>query len=519
MSALEGTSIIGFRRAEKHGARFTAVNPATNEPLKTEFVAATLDDLGAAARLASDAAPALRDASGAWKATLLRAIAVRLEEAAETIVPAACEETALPMPRIQSELGRTCAQLRLFAALVEEGSWVGARIDHADPMRMPAARPDVRSMLRPLGPVAVFGASNFPLAFSVAGGDTASALAAGCPVIAKAHPAHPGTSELAGIAIQSACRDTGAPDGTFSLLFDQGFAVGVALVQHPSIKAVGFTGSRRGGTALVEAAARRADPIPVYAEMGSVNPVVILPGAMRARGAAIAAGLQGSVTLGVGQFCTNPGLVFIERSAESDAFLDDLEARMDGCAAGVMLTGPIGAAYRDGAALLRTTAGVSTRSARGAEAGVAALFVTDARTLIREPRVRAELFGPSTVVVQCAGRRELLDAIATLEGQLTATVHADAGELDHELLALLESKAGRLVVNGFPTGVEVSHAMVHGGPWPATSDGRSTSVGTRAIERFTRPVCYQDVPDDLLPPELRESNPLAIHRLVDGEWK
>jgi NADP-dependent aldehyde dehydrogenase len=384
----------------------------------------------------------------------------------------------------------------MFAAVVEEGSWVDARIDHG--------KVDVRSMLRPRGAVAVFGASNFPLAFSVPGGDTASALAAGCPVIVKAHPAHPETSKLTGRAISDV-----VPRGVFALA--EGFEEGIALVKHPLIKAVAFTGSRRGGRALMDLAAARPEPIPVYAEMGSINPVFILPRAMRERGREIAEKLQVSVTLGVGQFCTNPGLVITTAANE---FVEDLGTRMAATPRAPMLTPAIADAYRAGVARF----GSLVERRAFVEEG-AALFTTDASTFLKHEELREENFGPSTIVVECDRREHLLEIARALEGQLTATVHAAEGELDEyrDLLAILESKAGRIVFNGYPTGVEVVPSMVHGGPYPATSDGRSTSVGTRAIERFTRPVAWQNAPDDMLPDELKESNPLGIRRMVDGK--
>ena len=458
-----------------------------------------MSDLERAAQAAAAAATSFRNSSGHDRGALLRQIASNLESIGGEVVQRAHEETALPLPRLNGELARTCNQLRMFAALVEEGSWVDARIDHR--------QSDIRSMLRALGPVAVFGASNFPLAFSVAGGDTAAALAAGCPVIVKAHPAHPRTSELAASAIRDA-----APEGVFDIVSD--LETGIALVQHPVIRAVGFTGSRRGGQALMDAIAKRPDPIPIYAEMGSVNPLFILPGALRERGAAIAAGLQASVTLGVGQFCTNPGVVVAERD---DAFLSALEEKMAASAPATMLTPAIAGAYRSGVERLRGR--VEQRVSIDAEGG-AALFVTRAADFLGDGSLAEEVFGPSTLVVECSGRDEMLAIARGLEGQLTVTLHATDADLEQHraLIEILETKAGRLIVNGFPTGVEVCPAMVHGGPWPATSDSRSTSVGTRAIVRFARPVCWQDFPDALLPPELQESNPLGIVRMVDGVY-
>ncbi len=508
-----GTSMIGFARGASEET-FRAVNPATGRDLDPSFSSATSADVDRTASLAAAAFVESSKLAGTRRGELLRRIAGNLEAGSEALIERAHLETALPVGRLQGELMRTTGQLRMFAALVEDGSWVSARIDHGDAERKPP-KPDLRSMLRPIGPVAVFGASNFPLAFSVAGGDTASALAAGCPVIVKAHPAHPGTSELAGVAIVDAVRELGLHEGTFSLLFDRGFEIGAALVKHSSIKAVGFTGSRRGGLALVNIAAQRPRPIPVYAEMGSVNPVFILPEALRTRGAEIAAGLHASVTLGVGQFCTNPGLVVIERGTAAGAFIDDLEERIATTAVGTMLTAGICSAYRAGLGKLASFSRTRQATDADAHSAGAALFVTGAESLLANYELMEEVFGPSTIVVESTPG-QLMEVARALEGQLTITVHAADGELSshRELLDVLETKAGRLIVNGFPTGVEVSPAMVHGGPFPATSDGRSTSVGTRAIERFARPVCYQSFPDALLPDELKEANPLGIRRMV-----
>jgi len=442
------------------------------------------------ARAASDAFATHGWLSGRKKGELLRAIASRLEDQKEAIVNRANLETSLGVPRLQNELARTCNQLRLFAALVEEGSWVDARIDRG--------KVDVRSMLRPIGPVAVFGASNFPLAFSVPGGDTASALAAGCPVIVKAHPAHPETSKLVARVISEV-----VPAGVFALV--EGFEAGIELVEHPLIKAVAFTGSRRGGRALMDVAAARAEPIQVYAEMGSINPVFILPRAMRERGPEIAAGLHASVTLGVGQFCTNPGLVI---AAETNAaFIEDLSKRISATACAPMLTPSIADAYRAGVERF-----ASLVDRRAFVEGGAALFTTNAPTFLRHEELMEEVFGPSTLVVECDSRERMLDIARALEGQLTATIHANGGDDYQDLVKILETKVGRVIFNGYPTVVEVVPAMVHGGPFPATSDGRSTSVGTRAIERFTRPVAWQNAPDAILPDELKESNPLGIRR-------
>jgi NADP-dependent aldehyde dehydrogenase len=410
----------------------------------------------------------------------------------------------------------------MFAALVREGSWVDARIDRARPERTPLPKPDIRRMLVPIGPVAVFGASNFPLAFSVAGGDTASALAAGCPVVVKAHPAHPGTSEVAAHAILAAADASGIDRGVFSLLQSTRNDVARALVQHPHVKAVGFTGSLRAGRALFDAGAARPEPIPVYAEMGSVNPVFILPGAVAERATAIADGLKDSVTLGVGQFCTNPGLTIGIGETRFDDLVSQLEARIRSAPPGPMLTPAIGRAYDAGVMRLSGIDGVTTTRASGAgheSPGVPSLFVTKADVFLQHHEIGEEVFGPSTVVIRCDSRDELYRVAAQLKGQLTATVHGTPADLEEHaaLISLLETRAGRLIINGFPTGVEVCPSMQHGGPYPATTDSRSTSVGTAAINRFARPVAYQGFPQSLLPPELRDDNPRGIWRLVDAE--
>jgi NADP-dependent aldehyde dehydrogenase len=502
---------------------FQAIEPTTGASLPEEFSTATPAEIDQACRRAADAFEVLRATPATARAALLRGIAAGLEAGAPEIIDRAHRESALPLARLQGEMGRTCGQLRLFASVTEEGSWVDARIDTADPGRQPLPKPDVRSMRRPLGPVVVFGASNFPLAFSVAGGDTAAALAAGNPVIAKAHPAHPGTCERVGRVLADAVRAAGLPEGTFTLLFDEGHAVGQALVRHPLVAAVAFTGSRAGGEALMRLAAGRPHPIPVYAEMGSVNPVLILPGALHARGPAIAAGLHASFTLGVGQFCTNPGVVLVEEGEAGDAFLANLTGRTAETAAGALLT--LGICHAYGTGQERLAALGAERLAQGLEGSTAtacraAVWQVTAAQALAEPRLLEEVFGPSTLAVRYRGGEELERLLRELEGNLTASVYAEPDELRGiaSLLSLLETKAGRLLINQFPTGVEVCHAMVHGGPFPATSDGRSTSVGTRALERFTRFVAWQGFPQEALPPELQDTNPLRLWRLVDGAW-
>ena len=451
----------------------------------------------------------------------MRTIATKIESIAAEIVERAAQETALPQGRLQAETGRTCAQLRLFAQVAEEGSWVQARVDHADPSRKPAPKPDIRSMLRPLGPVVVFGASNFPLAFSVAGGDTASAFAGGNTVIVKAHAAHPGTSELVGRAIQESVRECGLPEGVFSLLFGSGPQIGTALMKHPLVRAGGFTGSRTAGRILMDVAASRPEPIPFYAEMSSTNPVFILPGALRERGENIATGLHGSFTLGAGQFCTKPGMVFLPQGAEADAFSQKLQQLVGGSTPFHLLTKAIHSSYGSAIAARKNETSVKlvAEGLHGAAdqsfAVTPALFETDAGSFLGS-HLDAEIFGPTTLLVRHSSRDQVLAIARGLEGHLTATIHGTEQDLRDfaDLIAILENKVGRLVFNGFPTGVEVTHAMVHGGPYPSTSDARSTSVGSQAIFRFTRLVCYQGFPDSALPESLQDLNP----RRASGEW-
>ena len=518
-------SLIGGVPAHGMGVRFRGVDPSTGGSLEPEFVSAAPDDVNRAAELAAAATSAFTAIGPRERANFLRAVADELGAEAAAIVERAQLETGLPKPRLEGELARTTGQLRLFAEVVEEGSWVDARIDEALPDRKPLPRSDVRSMLRPLGPVVVFGASNFPLAFSVAGGDTASALAAGNPVIVKAHPAHPGTSELAGRAIARAVEKCKLPSGVFSLLFDSGIEVGTALVQHPAIQAVAFTGSAGGGQALMKLAAARPQPIPCYAEMGSTNPLFVLPRAMRERGADLAKGLQTSFTLGSGQFCTKPGLVFVPRQ-EAGEFLDALRSGVSALGAHGMLTPSIAERYnaavteRRGRGNAEWVAGFEGMAAGDAAIGGAAVFSVPMEDFAANHDLEEEIFGPTTLLIHYGETRELVEVAKRLHGHLTATIHGTESDLHEaaELVSVLETKVGRLLFNGYPTGVEVCHAMVHGGPFPATSDSRTTSVGTRAIVRFARPVCYQDFPEASLPAELRRENPMGIQRMVNGNF-
>jgi 2,5-dioxopentanoate dehydrogenase len=521
---ISGQSIVAFGSAANTGPSFRASNPRTGERLPPDFFCAGSDEVDRSTRLAHEAFATYGQISGREKGKFLRTVAAKIEGAVDELVERAEQETALPKPRLQSETARTCGQLRLFAQVVEEGSWVTARIDRADTSSKPP-KPDLRSMLHPLGPVVVFGASNFPLAFSVAGGDTASALAAGNPVIVKAHPAHPGTSELVGQVVRASVHECGLPEGVFSLLLDSGTEVGVALVKHPLVKAVGFTGSHHAGRAIMDVAAARREPIPVFAEMGSTNPVFILPGALRENGENISSGMYKSFTLGAGQFCTKPGIVFLPENDDAVTFVDKLKKSVAESGQFNMLTSGIRSAYQSATTRRKTETGVKLLAERPAsvsdqELGVGAvLFEADTESFLRNPELAAEVFGPATLIVRHSSRAQILEIARSLGGHLTATIHGTEADLHEfsDLMAILTDKVGRLVFNGFPTGVEVSHAMVHGGPYPSTSDGRSTSVGSQAIFRFCRPVCYQGFPESALPDELRNNNPLGIWRMVDGE--
>ncbi|MGH8853762.1 MAG: aldehyde dehydrogenase (NADP(+)) [Telluria sp.] len=521
---ITGEMIIGSQLVRGSAGQQLAFNPSTRAQLEPGFGLASSADVDRACELAAQAFDPYRALPLEQRARFLEAIAEQVLAIGPALIERAQQETGLPQARLEGERMRTVTQLRLFAKVVRDGRFLGATIDSALPERAPP-RPDLRLAKIGLGPVAVFGASNFPLAFSVAGGDTASALAAGCPVVVKAHTAHLGTSELVGRAVQRAVSECGLPEGVFSMVYGDGRSIGQQLVGHPAIKAVGFTGSRQGGTALMRTAASRPEPIPVYAEMSSVNPVFLLPAALTAGGATLAQGFIDSLTLGVGQFCTNPGLVFALEGAALDGFVDAAGEALAAKGAGTMLTAGIHDAYNSGIARFGATAGL-TQVARGGEQGVgcaaqAALYVTDGATFLGNPDLQDEVFGPAAVVVRFADAQQLQRAAEGLHGQLTATVHAkpDDHGVAAALLPVLERKAGRVLFNGFPTGVEVSHAMVHGGPFPATSDSRTTSVGATAIDRFLRPVCYQNVPEGLLPEAVRDDNPLRLARVQDGDLK
>ncbi|WP_251975687.1 aldehyde dehydrogenase (NADP(+)) [Salinicola avicenniae] len=520
---LTGEMLIGQTAVKGSRDPIQAINPATNERLEPGYPGGTQAEVERACQLAWDAFDAYRETSLEARAKFLETVADEIEALGDALVERAVAESGLPQARIQGERGRTCGQLRLFARVVRDGEWLDVRIDPALPDRQPMPRVDLRQRHVALGPVVVFGASNFPLAFSVAGGDTASALAAGCPVIVKAHAAHPGTSELVGRAIQAAVKKSGLPEGVFSLLFGSGREVGTALVSDPRIKAAGFTGSRSGGLALWKAAQSRPEPIPFYAEMSSINPVYPLPAALKARGEAMGKAFVGSLNMGAGQFCTNPGLVIARKGPELDAFVAAAGEAVKESGAQTMLTPGIFEAYESGVAGLAGS-GKAREIARGAKGEgpnqcQTGLFVTSAADFLGDEALQAEVFGSTSLVVECADDDELKQVTEHLEGQLTVTLQMDDADTEtaRALLPALERKAGRILVNGWPTGVEVCDAMVHGGPFPATSDSRTTSVGTAAIFRFLRPVCYQDLPEALLPEALKQDNPLKLKRLVDGK--
>ncbi|WP_267397127.1 MULTISPECIES: aldehyde dehydrogenase (NADP(+)) [unclassified Sphingomonas] len=519
---ITGASLIGSSERDS-AATFSAINPATGETLQPSFSSAGPDEVAAACALAEAAYPSFSELALEDRAAFLEAVADAIVAIGDELIDRAVAESGLPRGRIEGERGRTVGQLRLFASVVREGAWVQATVDPALPDRAPLPRPDLRRRHVSVGPVAVFGASNFPLAFSVAGGDTASALAAGSPVVVKGHPAHPGTGEFVARAIQSAVKACGLHEGVFSFLPGDTNELGGALVADPRIKAVGFTGSRGGGLALVRIAAGRDEPIPVYAEMSSINPVLLFPAALKARGAALAPAYVQSLTMGAGQFCTNPGVLIAPKGPELDAFVAAAAAAMTDSQPQAMLSPGIHASFEQGVDALSSHSAVTSVArgcvGEGVNQARGALFRTDAKSFLADPALAHEVFGSSSIVIEVDDMSEAAELIGALEGQLTATLLIDAEDepAAAALVPLLARKVGRILANGWPTGVEVSHAMVHGGPYPATSDGRTTSVGTLAIDRFLRPVCYQNLPDALLPAPLRSDNPWQLVRRVDGK--
>lgn len=518
---ITGAMLIGKNDVFGSNKEIRAINPATGETLEPGYKGGSAADVDTAARLARAAFQSYRETSLEQRAKFLETIADQIMELGDDLIVRGQLETGLPRPRLEGERGRTVNQLRLFASVVRSGDWLEARIDLPQPDRKPMPRSDIRLRYIPLGPVAVFGASNFPLAFSVAGGDTASALAAGAPVIVKGHSAHPGTSELVGRAVRAAVAQCGLHEGVFSLIFGAGNDVGQALAAHPYVKAVAFTGSRSGGVALMQTAAARPEPIPVYAEMSSINPVFLMPGALKANAEKIAQGFVASLVGSAGQLCTNPGLVIAVESPELDTFIATAKAGVEASPTSTMLTPGIYKAFQAGVEQLTGHKNVQVL-ARGQSSDApnqckATLLTTTADAFINDPHgLGLEVFGASSLVIKCANTDQMLAIVDAIEGQLTATLHLVPGQDEAvvaSLIPALELKVGRILANGYPTGVEVSHAMVHGGPFPATSDSRTTSVGATAIYRFLRPVSYQDIPDAYLPTALKSANPWSIPRM------
>lgn len=524
LSSLNGKSLVAGAVTETTGRPFRAVSPLDSKELEPTFNDADETAIDRALTTAEEAFVTYRRTTPEQRAQFLERIADEIMAIGDALLERANLESGLPLDRLTGERGRTVGQLRLFAEVVREGSWVDARIDTALPDRKPVPKPDLRRMLIPLGPIIVFGSSNFPLAFSVAGGDTASALAAGNPVVVKGHRAHPGTSELVAAAIARAVQACGLPAGVFSMLHGSGNEVGIALVKHPLAKGVGFTGSHTAGRALFDAAAARQFPIPVFAEMSSLNPVFILPGALRERGAQVAEGFKNSMTMGVGQFCTKPGLVFAVGGNDLNEFGKALAGGIRNVEPSSMLHSGICESYTGGVSTWSKIPGVATlaKSELPADStkthASAVVFTTNAATFSQHHQLQEEVFGPTSLIVEASSPGELLSIAEKLEGQLTATLIGTPDDLANssDLIAVLERKAGRLLVNGYPTGVEVCPSMHHGGPYPATTDERFTSVGTAAIQRWVRPICYQGFPASALPPELQDENSRGIMRLVNN---
>ena len=524
MTTLTGSNFIAGQASLLGSTTFTSVNPRTKQAGDVQFHNATAVEIHQAVAAAAEAYEHSRHYPASRLADFLDRVADEINGLGDELLQIADMETGLGLPRLTGERGRTTGQLQAFAKLLREGSYVQAIIDTALPTRQPAPRPDIRRMLFPIGPVAVFSASNFPFAFATCGGDTASAWAAGCPVVVKGHPGHPATSELFAHAVNKAIAGLDFPPGWFSLLQGNTVEVGQLLVQHPQVAAVGFTGSLRAGRAIYDTAARREQPIPVYAEMGSINPVVILPGALAVRGEALAEGLAMSATQGAGQFCTNPGVVFILNSPETQQFIHLYRDKMATREAGVLLNEQIERGLEHAVAATQSRRWVHTLTGGLVVEGDSFRYAntvlqTDGLAFAADPQLKTEHFGPVTLFVVCENRNDLETAISALHGNLTSTIHAETDELDvaESLYGLLREKVGRLIWNGFPTGVEVVYAQQHGGPYPATTAPATTSVGMTAINRFLRPVAYQNMPDLLLPAALKNSNPLGIWRTVNGE--
>jgi NADP-dependent aldehyde dehydrogenase len=523
---LRGFNLIGLNESAKGNQHLKAYSPVQQEYLPGNFSVASNEEVDNAAALAATAFKKYKTATAEQKAIFLETIAAEIMALGDELISRAMLETGLPEARLVGERGRTTGQLKLFADLLREGSWVEAVIDEALPERKPLPRSDIRKMLVPIGPVLVFGASNFPFAFSTAGGDTAAALAAGNPVIVKAHESHLGTNEMMATAIKQAAVKCNMPDGIFSFVIGEGPTTGMQLVKHPAVKAIGFTGSYKAGMAIYKAAVNEREvPIPVYAEMSSINPVLILPHQLKNTSAAIAAQLAGSITLGVGQFCTNPGLLFLINDANTENFIHELKEKLLAAPAGVMLNKSVCSNYYQSRDKAAKQSGVNILyegdNLSNSTKGSVALLKVNAADFIANPQLQNEIFGPASLIISCNSQSEMLQALRSLHGQLTGTVMGNTNDYNEyqDCIDALSSKVGRLIYNGVPTGVEVCHAMVHGGPFPATTDARSTSVGADAIKRFARPFCWQDCPQELLPKALKDDNPLKIMRKVNGQYK
>ncbi len=519
---ITGKNYIGIHLSSEGKTTYKTFNPKLNIENEYVFYEATSLEIDEAVHLATNAYASFKNCTGQQKALFLNTIAAEILALDEALIQVYCSETGLPEGRARGERGRTIGQLRSFAELVSEGSWVEATIDTADRERQPIPKPDVRKMNIPLGPVAVFGASNFPLAYSTAGGDTAAALAAGCPVIVKSHPMHAGTGELVSSAIIKAAIKTNMPNGVFSNLNSSGIEVGIQLVKHPGIKAVGFTGSITAGRALFDLAASREEPIPVFAEMGSINPVIILPEALKKRTKNLAKTYAGSVTLGTGQFCTNPGLILGIKGQELSDFIKSLAEEISEIEPSCMLHPNIVGAYENNKAMVLSQPDLKLVTEYSSEVNSnyarQAITTVEGKSFLENTTLHQEVFGPFSMVVQCEDKNQLETIISNLEGQLTGTIIAENNELDRysEVVTALQNRVGRIIYNGVPTGVEVCPAMVHGGPYPASTDSRFTAVGIHSIKRWVRPFSYQDWPDKLLPDELKNANPLSIARLLNG---
>ena len=520
---ITGQNYIGNLLASTGKVTFKTFNPQKNIENDVIFTEASEAEIEMAVALASEAFKEFRHISGVKKSEFLNQIANEIEALGDELIKTYCLESGLPEGRAIGERGRTIFQLRTFANLVKEGSWVEATIDTADPNRQPIPKVDIRKMLIPIGPVVVFGASNFPLAYSTAGGDTAAAFAAGCPVIVKSHPMHAGTGELVASAIINAAEKTGMPNGVFSNLNSSGIEVGVALVKHPQVKAVGFTGSVGGGRALYNLASQRPEPIPVFAEMGSVNPVIILPEAAKNKGTEWAKTYAGSITLSSGQFCTNPGLILGIKGTDLTNFIQKLSEEIVKIEPTCMLHPNIIGAYESKKSAMQKQEGLQTAASFtdeiAANYGRQAITTVEGATFLQNTALHQEVFGPFSMVVQCENAQQLSAIIANLEGQLTGTVLAENEELKNyeKVINALQNRVGRIIFNGVPTGVEVCAAMVHGGPYPASTDSRFTAVGINSIKRWVRPFSFQSWPNDLLPDELKNENPLGISRIIDGK--